>query len=276
MNKFSVELSVCFDFVQYKSQMSRVYFLLFSFTAVVFLSLMTNCTRESNKLKISDNIINADSFELHANQSAIYAGNINNGNLKNFDIKFHVTHSEGAKASFWFHSDTTLSKGYSILIGNPADDHRRSGSLASVRNLYKPVPSSFDLEVKVEGKRVVVMIDGWTVVDYLEPAAPFRTAANAEQILSSGLLGFHVESGTLNVTDTNITPLADNLPNYPEGQKPIDEQDDALIRLQQRNFPVIDYHVHWKGGLTLKAVLERSLSDGYEFGAATNCGIGGF
>jgi len=90
------------------------------------------------------------------------------------DFKAHVTHSEGAKASLWFHSDSTLSKGYSILIGNPADDRRRSGSLAFVRNLYK-------------------------------------------------------------VTDANITSLADNLPNYPEGSEPIDERDDALIRLQQRS-----------------------------------------
>ena len=246
------------------------------FTAVVFLLFTVNCTGNSNKWKIGDNTIRSSTLELHANQTAIYAGGIKDGNFKNFDIKFHVTHSERAKASLWFHSDSTLSKGYSVLIGNPTDDHRRSGSLASVRNLYKPVPSSFDLEVKVEGKRIVVMIDGWTVVDYLEPAVPYRTAVHAGQKLSSGLTVFRVESGTLNVAGTEITPLADNLPDYPEGKKPIDEQNDAVIRLQQQNFPVIDYHVHWKGGLTLKAAYEKSLTDGYEYGAATNCGIGGF
>jgi len=55
---------------------------------------------------------------------------------------------------------------------------------------------------------------------------------------------------------------------------PTDERDDALIRLQQRNFPVIDYHVHWPVALGLKAATERSLFDGYEFGIASNCGIG--
>jgi len=258
-----------------KQQTSKRNLLPFFFTAVIFL-FTTNCVGNQNKWKIGDNIINSSAFEINANQLASYAGDINGGNFKNFDFKAHVTYSEGAKASLWFHSDATLSKGYSILIGNSTDDHRRSGSLASVRNLYKPVPSSFDLEVKVEGKRIAVMINGWKVVDYLEPAAPYRTAANAGQILSSGLIGFRVESGTLNVANVEITPLADNLPNYPEGREPIDERDDALIRLQQRNFPVIDYHVHWKRGLSLKAALERSLTDGYEFGAATNCGIGGF
>jgi len=258
------------------SQTRRGRFILFFFTAVAFLLLTANCTGNSNKWKIGDKLINSSAFEIKAGQSAVYAGDINSGNFKNFDIKFHVTHSEGAKASFWFHSDATLSKGYSILIGNPVDDRRRSGSLASVRNLYNLVPSSFDLEVKVEGKRIAVMINGWMVVDYLEPATPFRTAVNAGQLLTSGLIGFRVESGTLNVANANITSLTDNLPNYPDGREPIDERDDVLIRLQQRNFPVIDYHVHWKRGLTLKAAYEKSLADGYEFGAATNCGIGGF
>jgi len=245
------------------------------FTAVVFLLFIVNCAGNSNKWKVGDKIIDSSTIELRAGQSAVYSGDINGGNFKNFDMKWHVTHSDGAKASFWFHSDATLSKGYSVLIGNPADDPRRSGSLASVRNLYKPAPASFDLEVKVEGKRIVVMIDGWTVVDYLEPDAPYRTTEHAAQLLSAGgRIGFRVESGMLNVTGADITPLADHLPNYPEGRKPIDEQDDALIRLQQWNFPVIDYHVHWPVSLGLKAAMERSLADGYEFGVASNCGIG--
>ena len=257
-----------------KSRTSRVFLLLFLLTVITSPLFTASCADNPNTWKIGDNIINASTFELHAGQSAVYAGDINGGNFKNFGIKVHVTHSEGAKASLWFHSDAMLSKGYSILIGEPKDDYRRSGSLASVRNLYKSASSSFDLEVKVEGKRIVVMIDGWRVVDYLEPAAPFRTAANSGQLLSNGLIGFRVESGTLNVAVADITPLADNLPNYPDGGEPIDERDDALIRLQQRNFPVIDYHVHWPRNLGLKAAMERSLADGFEFGIAANCGIG--
>jgi len=244
------------------------------FRVVAFLLFTSGYAGNADKWKIGDKITNSSTFELHAGQTAIYAGNFNGGNFKNFGFKARITHSEGAKASLWFHSDAKLSKGYSILIGNPDDDHRRSGSLASVRNLYKPVSSSFDLEVKVEGKRIVVMIDGWKVVDYLEPAAPFRMAANAGQVMTNGITGFRVEGGTLNVENADITPLAGNLPDYPDGKTPIDERDDALIRLQQRNFPVIDYHVHWPRNLGLKAAIERALADGYELGVAANCGIG--
>jgi len=224
-----------------------------------------------NKWKIGKKTVNSATFELQKGQSAVYDGEINGRNFKNFGFKARVSHSENAKASFQIHSDANLKKGYSILIGKPADDRRRSGSLASVRNLYKPKPSSFDLEVVVQGKRIVVMIDGKKVVDYLEPAVPYRTAANAAQILSGGgLIGFRVENGTLIIANADITILADNLPNYPEGKAPIDEQDDTLIRLQQRNFPVVDYHVHWPPGLGLEAAVERSLADGFEFGIASH------
>jgi len=247
---------------------------MFIFAVAVSLLFTASHADNTDRWKIGEKIINYSNFELHAGQSAVYTGNINGGNFKNFGFKVRITHSEWAKASLWFHSDATLSKGYSILIGNPTDDHRRSGSLASVRNLYKPVSTSFDLEVKIEGKRIVVMIDGWRVVDYLEPAAPFRTEANARQLLTNGVIGFRVVNGTLNVENADITPMADNLPNYPDGREPIDERDDTLIRLQQRNFSVIDYHVHWPMALGLKAAMEKSLSDGFEFGIASNCGIG--
>jgi len=227
-----------------------------------------------NRWKIGNSTVNSSTFELRAGQSAMYDGNVNGGSFKNLGFKARVTHSDGAKASFWIHSDANFAKGYSIFIGKPADDRRRSGSLASVRNIYRPNSSSFDLEVRVEGKRIVVMIDGRRVVDYLEPSAPYRTAANAAQTLSSGLIGFRAENGTLNVANAEITPLADNLPNYPDGKTPIDERNDALIRQQQRNFPVIDYHVHPPRGMTLEDVLEKALTDGFEYGLAVNCGIG--
>ena len=233
-----------------------------------------NTTLPLNKWRIGNNVVNSPAFELRAGQSAIYDGEINGGSFKNFGFKARITHSEGAKASFWIHSDANLAKGYSILIGKPADDRRRSGSLASVRNLYRPSPSSFDLEVRVEGKQIVVLIDGRMVVDYLESATPFRTTANAAQLLSNGLIGFRVESGTLNVESADITPLADNSPSYPADREPIGERDDIVIRLQQRNFPIIDYHVHTGRALTIDSLYRRSFNDGFEYGVAVNCGVG--
>ena len=244
---------------------------------IVSISLMfgyANAALPLNKWKIGNNVVNSSAFELRVGQSAIYDGEINGGSFKNFCFTARITHSEESKASFWIHSDSNLAEGYSIVIGKSANDRRRSGSLASVRNLYRPSPSSFDLEVRVEGKRIVVMIDGRTVVDYLEPVAPYRTAANTSQVLSNGLIGFRTEIGTLNIASADITPLTDNLPNYPEGKEPTDERDDAVIRLQQQNFPIVDYHVHPPRGMDTEALHAKSLEDGFEYGIAVNCGVG--
>ena len=233
-----------------------------------------NTSISLNKWKIGNNNVNTSTFELRSGQSAVYDGDVNGGIFKNFEFKARITHSEGAKASFWIHSDAYLSKGYSILIGNPSDDRRRSGSLSSVRNLYRPRSSSFELNVKVEGKRILVIIDGQTVIDYLEPATPYRTVANAAQLLSSGLIGFRVENGTINIAEAYIVSMEDNLQSYPAGRESIDELDDVVIRLQQRNFPIVDYHVHPPRGMDTEALLKKSLEDGYEYGIAVNCGVG--
>ena len=227
-----------------------------------------------NKWKVGNDNVGSSTFELRAGRSAVYNGDVNQGNFKNFGFTARITHSEGAIASLWIHSDAKLSEGYSILIGNPADDRRRSGSLSSVRNLYRSRPSSFDLEVKVEGKRILVIIDGQMVIDYLEPSAPYRTEVNAKQRLSNGLIGFRVDKGTLNITNASISTLENNLPNYPAGREPIDELDDVVIRLQQQNFPIVDYHVHPPRGMDMEALLAKSLEDGFEYGIAVNCGVG--
>jgi len=233
-----------------------------------------SCADRENRWQVGRQTVNSSTFEIRSDQSAFYAGSISRGIFKNFTFNAHITHSEGAIASLWIHSDRNFSKGYSILIGNPANDRRRSGSLASVRNLYRPVGASFDLEVKVEGMRITVKIDGVTVVDYLEPEIPYRTLDNAAQLLSKGLIGFHVEKGTLKIENASITPYADDLPNYPDGMGAYDEQADELIRLQQRNFPVVDYHVHIPRGMSLEDLHTKSLEEGIEFGIAINCGIG--
>jgi hypothetical protein len=42
----------------------------------------------------------------------------------------------------------------------------------------------------------------------------------------------------------------------------------------RQGFPVIDFHVHLKGGLTLEEILARSRQTGISYGIALNCGAG--
>ena len=55
----------------------------------------------------------------------------------------------------------------------------------------------------------------------------------------------------------------------------MDERTDGVIRFQQRDFPVIDYHVHLKGGLTKERAHAMSMNYGINYGVAPNAGEGG-
>jgi hypothetical protein len=58
--------------------------------------------------------------------------------------------------------------------------------------------------------------------------------------------------------------------------KPAAESDPvARIRqLTEQGFPVVDYHAHLKGGLTLDGLLAHGKQTGIRYGVAPNCGVG--
>lgn len=79
-----------------------------------------------------------------------------------------------------------------MLFRNGAiDGTRKSGSLASVRNLYRSLAEDgewFRFEIAVRGNNIVVRIDSTEVVCYTEPGQPYRTEAHARQRLGHGAL----------------------------------------------------------------------------------------
>jgi hypothetical protein len=60
-----------------------------------------------------------------------------------------------------------------------------------------------------------------------------------------------------------------------DGQIPAaDAKSDKPGPLPVIDFPLVDYHVHLKGGLTLDEAIEISKKNGVKFGIAQNCGLG--
>lgn len=55
---------------------------------------------------------------------------------------------------------------------------------------------------------------------------------------------------------------------------PADATAAELQRLKEAGFPLIDYHAHLKGGLTLEQLAEMSRKTGIRYGVALNCGQG--
>ncbi len=198
--------------------------------------------------------------------------------VRNFVLRGEAFAATGAEATLAFHSDGR-GAGYEVLFHNgPIDGSRKTGSLSHVRNLYRSLATDgawFAFEVSVRGKTIEVRVGGQPVVRYVEPANPWRTPAHAAQRLGHGDFVFAGVRGTTKFRNLALERLADDVVAAQGLVAPIDEQTDRAIRLQQVDFPVIDYHVHLKGGLTRDLALAKSFAYGINYGVAPNIGEGG-
>ena len=200
-------------------------------------------------------------------------------NVRNFALTGRFRAEHGAAARLAFHADGA-GGGYEILFRNgPIDGTRKTGSLSHVRNLYRSLAEDgrwCAFGVTVRGKNVEVKVGGVTVVRYTEPERPWRTAKHARQLFGRGDFVFTGEAGRVAFADLALEPRADADGSWAaQAPRPIDEQSDRAIRKQQIDFPVIDYHVHLKGGLTKEMAQEKSLLYGINYGVAPNVGEGG-
>ena len=200
------------------------------------------------------------------------------GPYENFCVTGEALTEQDAEAALWFHTDGKAS-GYEVLFhGGPIDGTRKTGSLTAVRNLYRSLVNDgewFRFEVAVRGKNIAVRINDTDVVCYTEPDQPYRTEAYAQRLLGKGQVLLKGIRGTVQFRQVSVTPLAADAVNPNDTLPPVDEQQDAIIRLQQQLFPVIDYHVHLKGGLTKEIAHAQSMNYGINYGVAPNAGEGG-
>ena len=196
--------------------------------------------------------------------------------VRNFILSGRCVLGEAAsEAALRFHTDGS-GKGYEVLFHDgPADGTRKSGSLSHVRNLYyrprgaKPgVPFSF--AVRVRERNIEVLIDDMPVVRYTEGERPYRLPEYAAMRLSRGDFVFEGRAGAAKFYDLVLEPLRDGVTNPDDLYPYADEATDPVIRLQQEDFPVINWHAHAKGGWTPRQARDKSLADGINYGLAVN------
>ncbi len=199
------------------------------------------------------------------------------GEYENFVLTGQALTGDNAEAALLFHTDGK--SGYEVTFRNgPIDGTRKSGSLASVRNLYRSLAEDgkwFDFEIAVRGHNISVAINDTAVICYTEPEHPYRTKEYAGRLLSRGSIALKGVNGDVTFRNLQMTRLKQDAVNESDTMPRIDEQNDAVIRFQQRNFPVIDYHVHLKGGLTKEMAHAMSMNYGINYGVAPNAGEGG-
>ena len=199
------------------------------------------------------------------------------GNYQNFTLQGQAYTEKDAEAALLFHTDGK--SGYEILFHNgEMDGSRKTGSLSAIRNLYRSLAEDnewFNFKVSVRGKNIAIQINGTNVVCYTEPSQPYRIAEYSKRLIGQGDILLQGKRGTVKFRNLQITPLDENAHNENDTLPAIDELNDDIIRLQQQNFPVIDYHVHLKGGLTKEMAHAMSMNYGINYGVAPNAGEGG-
>ena len=206
------------------------------------------------------------------------AGWTSRRNYADFVLTGQARTEEGAAAAIRF-CESGPGAGYEVLLQNgPIDGTVKTGSLSHVRNLYRSLAKDgewFDFSVAVRGKNIGVQVNGVDVVCYTEPADPWRSEEHAGQRIARGRISFEGLKGKVELRGLDIEKLPAGMKNPADTLPPVNEQEDGIIRLQQRDFPVIDYHVHLKGGLTKEMAHAMSMNYGINYGVAPNAGEGG-
>ena len=255
----------------------------------VFSLLLSGCTDLSkNKTLFNGEDVNNWLTEgsVTVSDSVVQIGNtgkmtLKNGNFTDFELLVTAKTVGNGKGEIRFHTDENGNGGYAVALNNDLENPQwwtKTGSLLMIRNLTKSIVKKdewFDVRIKVEGKKIEISVNDGLLVEYVEPANPYRTPENASQILSNGSLSLQSTEGNIEVKSIEIKPLkADKALIDSQLAEAIDESADDIIKLHQANFPVLDYHVHLKEDLTLELAKSQSRKYGINYALAPNCGIG--
>ncbi len=202
---------------------------------------------------------------------------------KDFVLEAELLTEPGSFAEILFHQPLPFNNsdpsGYGVVVANtilrdaePAFA-MKTGSLSGIRNLYFPMVGDgewFTLTVRVSGNLAETFVNGVRVMEYIQPDQPWRSSRTSGRLFSSGTFALHHISGTLKMKSLRVQQL-------PEGEQlplKVDEAWDARVtQLMEAYFPLIDFHVHLKGGLTIEQAIENSQRLGINYGIAPNCGL---
>jgi hypothetical protein len=217
-----------------------------------------------------------------------YTGDVGKADFKNFELKAEVKTAPGANSGIYFHTEYQAQgfpdKGFEVQINNSYSGHgryyeyKKTGSLYGIRNQFKSLAEDnrwFTVHLVVSGRRVRISIDGVPVTDYVEPAGDQRPLAEEINALSRGTFALQCHDPASKVSFRNILvrPLADDLADSAVEPPPVDATYAQILELNHGNFPLVDFHVHLKGGLTLDEAKANSRETGIQYGIAPNCGL---
>ena len=221
----------------------------------------------------------SDGF-LFENQASMIASKFQ---VRNFEINAKLKTTLGAEGVIVFSVPdvATPDKGYTVKINN--SDYRegnpqKTGSLSRIRNNFVRTANNdewFNLNISVNGNHIKVTVNNKTVSEYNQPSNPVRPTEIAGCLLSKGFITIRKTNGEgkLLVAEMSVTTLQDQV----KSENVASAEPDSLMKvvdlLNFQEFPLIDFHCHLKGGLTMDQACQHARDNGYNYGVAANCGL---
>jgi hypothetical protein len=214
---------------------------------------------------------------------------VHHADFKNFELSADGMTRPGANSGIYFHTayqpEGWPAAGFEVQVANTAEgengyrEMKKTGSLYAVRNVYKQLVNDnqwFRMNILVRGKQVQIRLNNMLVVDYVEPGQPFRADLDFQRVLNHGTFALqgHDPASITYFKNIRVRPMPDNAPQLSDEKPEVDDVYRDIIRLGAENYPMVDYHVHLKGGLTIEQALANSRRLGIFYGVAINCGQG--
>lgn len=206
-------------------------------------------------------------------------------NFKNFEFETEVKTAAGANSGVYIHTRFQPQgfplKGYEIQINNSFKssskthpEKRKTGSINGIRNIYFPFVEDnewFKLRIKVVENRLEVFLNDVKVNEYIEPENAWRGEGAELKRLEEGTIALqaHDKGSTTWFRNLKIRAL-------PNAEKAVVEDlkwDTLVTKIMRAGFPLIDYHVHLKGGLSIDECIANAQKTGINYGIAPNCGL---
>ena len=236
--------------------------------------------------KVADSALAADGKRSHL----FYNGPFHGADFRNFELEVELMTRPGCNSGVYFHTayqETGFpTKGFEVQVDNSYigeggyRERKMGGSLYGLRNIYKAFARDnewFKLTAAVRGKNVQIRQNGMLLVDYTEPTPPvIPDGPETGRFLDRGTFALqcHNEGSRVLYRSVRVRPLPDDTPT-PGGPAPVaDDLFRKIINDGSHNIPMVDYHTHAKGGMTVDQMLDCSRRDGIMYGIAINAGQG--
>ena len=178
------------------------------------LSGWTVSTDSPKSIRVEDGLLVISGPRAHL----FYTGEVANHDFKDFEFKARVKTFPKANSGIYFHTayqaDGWPRKGYECQVNQTHGDPKKTGGLYGVADNMDKVATDgewFDYNIRVQGKHIVIKINGKTVTDYTgTPDAP-HLRPNSGRRISSGTFAIqaHDPNSLVHYKDIFVKVLED-------------------------------------------------------------------